>query len=98
MKNLKTQSNLALRSSRTFTTSSVHISTVGAVYPSFTAVCTCGGDQRSNVLLPFNLVSSNKRKGFHTSPHLVPVKMYSNPDVNKTQIIEENRNKAGIYR
>lgn len=32
------------------------------------------------------------------NPLITPVKIYSNPDVNKTQIIEENRNKAGVYR
>lgn len=42
-------------------------------------------------------VSSTGSRGLHTLP-TVPVKTYSNADINKPQIVEENRNKAGIYR
>ena len=37
-----------------------------------------------------------QQRGFHTLP--VPIKIYSNADVEKPQIVGENRNKAGVYR
>lgn len=45
--------------------------------------------------------SAKINKGFHTSSPknpVLPVVEYSNADINKSQIFQENRNKGGVYR
>jgi hypothetical protein len=40
----------------------------------------------------------NRSYSSSSSHVLVPVKVYSNPDVDKEKVIEENKWKSGIYR
>jgi hypothetical protein len=50
----------------------------------------------NQIFLLSYLSPKNSQRGIHTIP--VPVRVYSNADTDKIQIVEENRNKAGIYR
>ncbi len=40
---------------------------------------------------------SLKTKSFHTSPVIIPVVVYNNADIQKKQILSENKEKVGIY-
>jgi hypothetical protein len=40
----------------------------------------------------------NRSYSSSSSHELVPVKVYSNPDIDKEKVIEENKGKSGVYR
>jgi hypothetical protein len=46
--------------------------------------------------LSYLLLTKNSQRCLHTLP--VPVRVYSNADTEKIQIVEENRDRAGVYR
>jgi group I intron endonuclease len=49
-------------------------------------------------IFPFLIRNYSSRKSVAASPAVVPVKIYSNVDLQKYQILKENKGKAGVYR
>lgn len=42
-------------------------------------------------------LSFKPKAGLHTSPVIAPVAIYNNADIQKKQILSENKGKAGVY-